>query len=195
MLYASIVPEPTIQDFLIQEKLMDFYHIKTYYGQNAHLFLYKNPTIREWETSVPEYARGWISPEGDLYIEGYDTQLGKPDIIHYDLLKILEPLNVPGIRPGYAEGYWKGGGQYLYNVKTYGLLVQRQGQRNTLMFSESMVDSQSDKYGFFAIEEDASKIYGKMKQRHPDLHYLKCIYWSTGTPNDEEEADPWGRHS
>lgn len=189
MLLYDIYPEISIKNYLLHEKLLDYFNMKTYMGPSTQFYIYKNPTHEEWVMSVPPFARGWISPDGTLYIEGYERGMFQGEIIHYDLLKALLSKNIPVLNREYVEHYYQPAYKdYLYNIKKYGLLVQRQSNSETLMFSESM--DPDDAYS--TTKSESIALYKKLQSR-PECRYIQYSLWNSGNENDEEEANPWGR--
>jgi hypothetical protein len=171
---------------IFQEMFFDYFSGPNYWGSMVKFYVYKNPTIDEWNDFIPKYARGWISPEGNLYIEGDEgAKYKNVSIIHTDLLKSLVDKGVQGITSDFVKNYFKDD-SLLYNIKRHGLLVQRKGKENKLMFSEVMAQSNIKYYP--SIPGNASILYSKLKRKCP---YLSFQFWNTGNENDEEENDPW----
>lgn len=115
--------------------------------------IYKNPDSREIKNSIPSGARGWISPDGDLYIEG-DTQ---GIVIHRFLLKELSKCNV-GITSHYVDRF--DSEPYLKYEDKYGICVQRSRSSLTMAVSESIPLGRSDK-------DKIREVYRKAKLKNP----------------------------
>ena len=183
MIYLEYRPDITIRDFLLNEQMLDYFTFKGYFGNPLKFYIYKNPTEKEWD-DVVRFARGWISPQGDLYIQGgKDSDFSSAyDAIHYDILMALSNKGIHGITPAYIQNYFKPSGMgFRYEILKYGLLIQRQEVGRTIMFSESMHRKGAIQNGFPHVEAEATKLYSVMKARNPFLSYINCIMWTTGS--------------
>jgi hypothetical protein len=172
---------------LYQEMFFDYFSGPNYWGTIVKFYVYKNPTIDEWNDFIPKLARGWISPEGNLYMEGNEDARYDPEaqIIHTDLLKSLVDKGVQGLTSEYVKNYFKND-DMLYNIKRNGLLVQRIGREKAIMFTETMNAHVAHSYPTFS--NNARVLYSRVKKNYP---YLSFKFWNIGNENDEEELNPW----
>lgn len=91
--------------------------------------VYINPTPEEMQKNVANGARGYISPAGDLYLEGYDDP-SFSRVIHPDFLKIIYAQDSRIFPYDYADN-WN-------NISIrYGVTVQRAHRTNDIYVGES----------------------------------------------------------
>lgn len=141
MLFDVIDNEPSKLSFLLNEEFFDYYSGKGKYATMLKFAIYKNPDADEINSSIFIGARGWISPSGDLYMEGSmdKTKFESSNVIHEEFIKALK-TKFPNIIPDHILN--TDGAIYHTNLFTkqcgkYGVLVQRMGSTRTIYLSES----------------------------------------------------------
>jgi hypothetical protein len=135
MLYCYEDIDKTTKDIVpLSEKFFDYYTGKTYFGSFVQLFIYENPDPSEWVKYIAQDGRGWISPDGNLYMEGYEIRGSMTQVIHSDLLNVLSRKGL--CSSNYANFYYQDR-TLLYNISTNGLLVQRESLSKTLYLAET----------------------------------------------------------
>ena len=150
----------------------DYYSGPVYSGGEGKFYIYKNPTKSEWNPFVASYARGWISPQGTLYVEGYEEKNTPSQIIHSDILKALLAKGVQGLTDEYVRSYFNYM-ELIYNVSKRGLLIQRIGQSDVIGFSESMDEDGVEMFPH--LIQQAKELYMKVKMNCP---YLSFRFWN-----------------
>jgi hypothetical protein len=136
--------------------------------------IYKNPTNDELQQYAPEGARGWISPEGDLYLEGYErenhTQYSQ--ITHSVLLRVLKD-----------EGIIKEDLDHIRNDcydGDFGITIQREGDASDFYIGESV-----HSWVYTNNKEKLDRLCALAKERNPDLNFYPiCIYSSQAERNN-----------
>jgi hypothetical protein len=163
MLYCYEDIDKTVSDTRpLIEKFLDYYSGKTYFGSYVQLFIYENPSTDEWVKYVAQDARGWISPDGNLYMEGYEDRGSMTRIIHSDLLTVLAHKGIGS--SDFAKFYFQDK-HLLYNIAKNGLLVQRESLSKTLYLAETYQPVPLRKRG-----RDLEMIMENFSKTNPSIH-------------------------
>jgi hypothetical protein len=126
----------------LMEKFFDYYSGKTFFAKTS-VYFYVNPTSTEITKNIASGSRGWISPSGDIYLEGYEEPMAYSSIIHHDVLNILSmklPKKFPKPVSVDRDFYFEDKPWFSTQCKRYGILIQRNGTSNRIYISESIHD-------------------------------------------------------
>lgn len=169
---------------ILNEEFFNYAKIINYIGDTKSFFIYKNPTISEWNKYVAISSRGYIDPEGNAYFEGYEDIYEKEhtkvlsNILHYDLAKgiiqkhqcpYLENLgiNFDGNPDRMSDLFYKKGDRVFTasGCLIYGTMVQRIDESFSMRLSESL-------YNIFSPSSRNLKILIKrFKEKNPSLFF------------------------
>lgn len=135
--------------------------------------IYKNPA-RDELRYAPEGARGWISPEGDLYLESYEKE-HRPKYSQITHTSILEVLNKDGIIKDDAVSI------SCFNTR-YGITVQRAGASLDFYIGESVAkDIFKDK------KKELARLCALAKKRNPNLDFYPLSIYDAPPPSLKEK--------
>jgi hypothetical protein len=114
----------------IYEQFFDYYSGKSLFELKS-FYIYKNP-VRDEVKFIAEGSRGWVSPKGDLYLEGYEERNTESSVIHEEFIIALAK-KIPLLKGGITKYE-----NFSYNCESYGLLVQRIDNTSIIGLSESI---------------------------------------------------------
>lgn len=152
------------------EKFVTYHSLEKYKepwsSAPSTLIIFKNPTSKEWK-EVAEGARGYVSPDGDLYIEGYDEP-ARSSLIHIDFLEILsEYLPIPKVMFTRKAGtlYFT---SYYTQFLQKGMCVVRDGYSTIALAESYEYDKilENEK-----VLEDATTLWDKVHNNCPYLDF------------------------
>lgn len=106
----------------------------SFMSTDIEISIYKNPTKQEFANNIAVGSRGFIKPNGDLFLEGYDIARERSKTVHGEIfLSLGNSFNVHSYdySTGFSE-YYKG------KELKYGIAVQRLDDTNTILLSESV---------------------------------------------------------
>lgn len=130
-----------------------------------YIEIFKNPNKSELN-ELPS-ARGWISPEGDLYFVKKLRIKGSDYLIHYDIVKILYNKKIQNtLNPSDELDYYSTMNSTSPDI--VGITVQL-GRDNNLYLSESY------KKNIFKLDtkDDADKVWKSSEKKNPGIKFHK----------------------
>lgn len=134
------------------------------YGPGAEVLfsVYKNPDRSELKEFIPGGARGWISNEGDLYLEGAEeTEEEKraeiSQIMHGALLRAISKRD-PELISNFKDAW--------HSAKN-GVTVQRYGNTPDIYIGESISGSI-----IRDNEEHYQELFNMAAEKNPNLHFV-----------------------
>lgn len=165
-------------DYILNEKF--FNYSKSRYGSGYNLkssfYVYENPTIDEWKKYIAIEARGWVSPQGNLYIEGYEEPNIRSKIVHSDLFYSLAEKKI--VSDMYAEDYYYDVDFKLHILK-YGVAVQRYENTNKILYGQSVNawdtdDEEEDtrKLQHYKLDKTIIKLFTRAHKLNPNLIFV-----------------------
>lgn len=156
--------------YILKEKYFDSFRLIPYSSTSSiDLNLYKNPSSKEAIKNIADGARGYISPDGDLYLEGYDDPYETSKIIHQDLRILSTKPGIPSKEYFSDFGY----ADYAKNILKYGIMIQRVNISNKLAISESVSFSNINKQETQILFDSAKRknFYWEFKLKPIDDFY------------------------
>jgi len=131
--------------------------------QGDYIEIFKNPN--QSELNSLNSARGWIAPNGDLYVVKKDRRVGQEYLIHYDIIKILYSKKIQTtFNPKNEESYYET--MEYQSPDMMGISVQF-GKGNNLYIAESYTQGHF-KNNYYSVFE---KIWKTSKKKNPGINF------------------------
>lgn len=162
MLYDVMYDEPSKMSFLLNEEFFDYYSGRGAYNNVIKFYLYVNPTPDEMRKYICVGARGWASPQGDIYLEGQE-EINIGSAIHEEIIMALK-RKIPNIVPESEWGFYDNLAPFTKKCGKYGILVQRVKNSNIIGLSESTRINQYN-------QGQLRKIIKNFKVKNPNLEF------------------------
>jgi hypothetical protein len=158
-------------EMLLNESFFNMGRTHPYGGKpSSSFFIYRNPDSQEWSRYTALGARGWVSPKGDLYLEGNEPSAGYSKIVHSDLFISLMEKGI--VRRAFVENYYEDD-YFRLDFRKFGVAVQRKDDSNVLFIGESVFARDDDSEGNTPYEKYNFKvldaILAKAQRNNPNL--------------------------
>lgn len=139
------------------------------------MYLYKNPSLQEFQKNVAAGARGYLDSKGNVYFEGYDDeQANVSRVMHGGILHLIQQTD-PKIISDIDEAWSK--------VSSKGISIQRNGETNEIYIGESIKVIPE-------MENIIMKLFTKGEKVNPDLQFRPLpILTATTDTKREYRAD------